>query len=109
MPKIIELMPSEKEIELRNVSIFVKKTFEIRKKLIFVCVCLSCFLVYNCLFMIIFIIHVYVYGLLPVYREVVLSVYSINLVTLEATLIMDISPKGLSCKCTAKVQFNVSK
>ena len=32
MPELIELMKTENKIELRNVSMFIMKSFEIRKK-----------------------------------------------------------------------------
>ena len=35
MPKIIEIMTTENKIEIRNVSMFIMKSFEIRKKLYF--------------------------------------------------------------------------
>jgi len=35
MPKFIELLKTENKIEIRNVSMFIMKSFEIRKKLCF--------------------------------------------------------------------------
>jgi len=35
MPKFIELLNTENKIEIRNVSMFIMKSFEIRKKLCF--------------------------------------------------------------------------
>ena len=35
MPKFIEFIKTEKKIEIRNVSMFVMKSFEIRKKTLF--------------------------------------------------------------------------
>ena len=35
MPKFIELIKTENKIEIRNVSMFIMKSFEIRKKLYF--------------------------------------------------------------------------
>ena len=35
MPKLIELIKTENKIEIRNLSMFIMKSFEIRKKLYF--------------------------------------------------------------------------
>ena len=35
MPKFIELMKTENKIEIRNLSMFIMKSFEIRKKTLF--------------------------------------------------------------------------
>ena len=76
MPKFIELIKTENKIEVINLSMFIMKSFEIRKKPLFWLVCTSRFLfVYTCSWFVYMSLYLFMYNeciyvsLLTVYWE----------------------------------------
>ena len=81
MPKCIGLIKTEHKIEIRKLSMFIMKSFEIRKKTLFWLVCTSRFLfVYTCSWFVDMSLYLFMYNeciyvsLLTVYWEAFLTI-----------------------------------